>query len=88
MRDRPKPALTCRQCRFYNRCMESNTKSVLFEDLDPKSPTFGRVYVNRMRPCRNFQHRKEDMGTLDWLVVGALIIGTYVGLIIGSIVMA
>lgn len=64
-RDRPKPALTCRQCKYCNRCMESS----------------------RMYPCREFQPRKEDMSSMDWLVVGALIIGIYAGMIIAYILM-
>ena len=65
-RDRPKPALTCRQCRHYDWCMEAD----------------------RMYPCRDFKPYKEDMPTVDWLVVGALIIGIYAGMILSYIAMA
>jgi len=65
-RDRPKPALTCRQCKFYNRCMESS----------------------RLYPCQEFQPRKEDMSPIDWMVIGALIIGIYAGMILSYIALA
>lgn len=66
IRDRPRRALTCRQCKFCSGCTDSN----------------------QIRPCTDFQPRKEDMSKRDWLYVGLLIIGIYAGMIVTYIAMA
>ncbi|WP_165920900.1 hypothetical protein [Muricomes intestini] len=43
---------------------------------------------SRLYPCQEFQPRKEDMSPIDWMVIGALIIGIYAGMILSYIALA